>query len=133
MAGRTYRPMLEPGEVMAGWGIGEVVKSNDAKFAPGDLVSGEYGWQEYSVMPARGLTKHDKRQKPEHILGVLGVTGLTAYFGMLDVGRPRPGETILVSGAAGAVGSIAGQIAKISGCRVVGSTGGAEGGSAGGL
>jgi NADPH-dependent curcumin reductase CurA len=126
MAGRTYRPMLEPGEVMAGWGLGEVVKSNDAKYAPGDLVSGEYGWQRYAVLPARALTKHDKRHKPEHILGVLGVTGLTAYFGLLDVGRPRAGETVLVSGAAGAVGSIAGQIAKIAGCRVVGTTGGAE-------
>jgi NADPH-dependent curcumin reductase CurA len=126
MAGRTYRPMLEPGEVMAGWGLGEVVQSNDAKFAPGDLVSGEYGWQRYAVLPARALTKHDKRLKPEHILGVLGITGLTAYFGLLDIGRPRPGETVLVSAAAGAVGSIAGQIAKISGCRVVGSTSSAE-------
>src|SRR5438105_15468629 len=77
-------------------------------------------------MPARALTKQDKRYRPEHILGVLGITGLTAYFGMLDVGRPRPGETVLVSGAAGAVGSIAGQIAKIAGCRVIGTTGGAE-------
>jgi NADPH-dependent curcumin reductase CurA len=126
MAGRTYRAMLEPGEVMAGWGLGEVVQSNDAKFAPGDLVSGEYGWQRYAVLPARALTKHDKHQKPEHILGVLGITGLTAYFGMLDIGRPRPGETVLVSAAAGAVGSIAGQIAKIAGCRVVGSTSSAE-------
>jgi NADPH-dependent curcumin reductase CurA len=126
MAGRTYRPMLEPGEVMAGWGLGEVVKSNDEKFAPGDLVSGEYGWQRYALLPARALTKHDKRIAPEHILGVLGITGLTAYFGLLDIGRPRPGETVLVSAAAGAVGSIAGQIAKIAGCRVVGTTGGAE-------
>ncbi len=126
MAGRTYRPMLEPGEVMAGWGLGEVVISNSPKFQPGDRVSGEYGWQEYAALPANRLTKHDKHHAPEHILGVLGITGLTAYFGMLDVGRPRPGETVLVSGAAGAVGSIAGQIAKIAGCRVVGTTRGAE-------
>jgi NADPH-dependent curcumin reductase CurA len=126
MAGRTYRSMLEPGEVMAGWGLGEVVKSNSEKFAKGDLVSGEYGWQQYASLPARALTKHDPRQKPEHILGVLGITGLTAYFGMLDVGRPRPGETVLVSAAGGAVGSIAGQIAKIAGCRVVGTAGGME-------
>ena len=71
-------------------------------------------------------TKHDRKLKPEHILGALGITGLTAYFGMLDVGRPRPGETVLVSGAAGAVGSIAGQIAKLSGCCVVGTTRGAD-------
>lgn len=124
MMGPTYRSQLMPGEVMAGWGIGEVVKSNAEKFAPGDLVSGEYGWQQYAAMPARALTKHDKKHKPEHLLGVLGITGLTAYFGMLDVGRPRAGETVLVSGAAGAVGVIAGQIAKIAGCRVVGSAGG---------
>jgi NADPH-dependent curcumin reductase CurA len=82
--------------VMAGWGLGEVVASNSAKFAPGDLVSGEYGWQQFAVLPAGALTKHDPRHKPEHILGVLGITGLTAYFGMLDVGRPRAGETVLV-------------------------------------
>jgi hypothetical protein len=126
MMGPTYRSQLMPGELMAGWGIGEVVKSNSDKFAPGDLVSGEYGWQQYAAMPARALNKHDKTHKPEHIIGVLGITGLTAYFGMLDVGKPRPGETVLVSGAAGAVGSIAGQIAKIAGCRVVGTTGGKE-------
>ncbi len=126
MQGTTYRSMLNPGDVMAGWGLGEVVQSNAAGFAPGDLVTGEVGWQQYAVLPARALTKHDRKHKPEHILGVLGITGLTAYFGMLDVGRPRPGETVLVSGAAGAVGSIAGQIAKIGGCRVVGTTGGSE-------
>jgi NADPH-dependent curcumin reductase CurA len=122
MQGATYRSALEPGDVMAGWGLGEVVQSNSEKFAAGDLVSSEFGWQEYATLPAHRLTKHDKRHKPEHLLSVLGVTGLTAYFGMLDVGRPRPGETVLVSTAAGAVGSIAGQIAKLSGCRVVGTT-----------
>ena len=122
MIGPTYRPMLQPGEVMAGWGIGEVVKSNARNLEPGDLVSGDYGWQQYAAVPARTLTKHDKGHKPEHILGALGITGLTAYFGLLEVGRPRPGETVLVSGAAGAVGTIAGQIAKLTGCRVVGTT-----------
>jgi len=122
MAGRTYRAQLEPGEVMAGWGLGEIVESNAHGFSPGDLVSGEFGWQEYASLPGRHLTKHDKRHKPEHILGVLGVTGLTAYFGLLEIGHPRPGETVLVSGAAGAVGTIAGQLAKLAGCRVVGST-----------
>jgi NADPH-dependent curcumin reductase CurA len=77
-------------------------------------------------MSGKALTKHDRNHKPEHILGVLGITGLTAYFGLLDVGRPRPGETVLVSGAAGAVGTIAGQIAKIAGCRVIGTAGGAD-------
>ncbi len=126
MQGTTYRSQLNPGEVMAGWGVGEVVSSTTKGFAPGDLVSGEFGWQQYAALPASLLTKHDRKHKPEHILGVLGITGLTAYFGMLDVGRPRPGETVLVSGAAGAVGSVAGQIAKINGCRVVGTTRGAD-------
>ena len=126
MQGATYRSQLNPGDVMAGWGLGEVVSSNAKGFEPGDLVSGEYGWQQYAALPARSLTGHDKKHKPEHILGVLGITGLTAYFGMLDVGRPRPGETVLVSGASGAVGSIAGQIAKIAGCHVIGTTGGAD-------
>jgi NADPH-dependent curcumin reductase CurA len=126
MQGATYRSALEPGDVMAGWGLGEVVESRSDKFAVGDLVSGEFSWQEYATLPAQKLTKHDKRHKPEHLLGALGITGLTAYFGMLDVGRPRPGETVLVSTAAGAVGSIAGQIAKLSGCRVVGTTRGAD-------
>lgn len=126
MAGRTYRSMLEPGEIMAGWGIGDVVASNASNFSPGDRVSGDFGWQEYAVLPARQLTRHDKAHRPEEILGVLGVTGLTAYFGLLDVGRPRAGETVLVSGAGGAVGTIAGQLAKIAGCRVVGTTGGKD-------
>ena len=103
MQGATYRSQLNPGDVMAGWGLGEVVASQAKGFEPGDLVSGEYGWQQYAALPARALSKHDKKHKPEHILGALGITGLTAYFGMLDVGRPRPGETVLVSGAAGRV------------------------------
>ena len=126
MQGATYRSQLNPGDVMAGWGLGEIVSSGVKGLEPGDLISGEFGWQQFAALPARALTKHDRKHKPEHILGVLGITGLTAYFGMLDVGRPRPGETVLVSGAAGAVGSIAGQIAKIAGCRVIGTTGGAD-------
>ena len=122
MQGQTFRSMLNPGDVMAGWGIGEVVASNSKSFEPGDLVSADYGWQQYAALSARALTKHDKRHKPEHILGVLGITGLTAYFGLLDVGKPRPGETVLVSAAAGAVGTVVGQIAKLMGCRVVGTT-----------
>src|SRR6185369_10056969 len=93
MQGATYRSALNPGDVMAGWGLGEVVKSNARGFEPGDLVSGDYGWQQYAALSGRALTKHDRKHKPEHIIGVLGITGLTAYFGMLDVGRPRAGET----------------------------------------
>jgi NADPH-dependent curcumin reductase CurA len=126
MAGATYRSKLEPGDVMAGWGLGEVVESRAAALKPGDLVSGEFGWQQFIAVPAQHLTKHDPRHRPEHILSVYGITGLTAYFGLLDVGKPRPGETVLVSAAAGAVGNIAGQIAKIAGCRVIGTAGGAE-------
>ncbi len=126
MHGQTYRSMLNPGDLMAGWGLAEVLASKHPKFAVGDLVSGEFGWQTHAVTPARGLTKHDRRHPPEHLLSVLGLTGLTAYFGLLDVGRPRPFETVLVSGAGGAVGSIAGQIAKLMGCRVVGTAGGPD-------
>jgi NADPH-dependent curcumin reductase CurA len=90
MHGATYRSQLNPGDVMAGWGLGEVVLSNAKGFEPGDLVSGEFGWQTHAAFPARALTKHDRAHRPEHILSVLGITGLTAYFGMLDVGRPRP-------------------------------------------
>jgi NADPH-dependent curcumin reductase CurA len=102
------------------------VESKAKGFEPGEIVTGEFGWQQFAAAPARTLTKHDKAHKPEHILGVLGITGLTAYFGLLDVGKPRPGETVLVSGAAGAVGSVAGQIARLMGCRVVGTTGGKD-------
>ena len=126
MDGPTYRGQLMPGQVMDGFAIGEVVQSNAANFAVGDIVDGVLGWQDYVALRGGELTKRDKRYSPEMLIGVLGVTGLTAYFGLLDVGRPRPGETVLVSGAGGAVGSIVGQIAKLMGCRVIGTAGGAD-------
>ena len=124
MQGRTYREQLRPGEVMAGFAVGQVVASNTARLAVGDIVDGDLGWREYATVTAAQVSKRDATQSPEHLLGVLGITGLTAYFGLYEVARPRPGETVLVSGAAGAVGCIVGQLARIAGCRVIGVAGG---------
>lgn len=126
MNGATYRGQLMPGDVMDGFAIGEVVESNADGLKPGDVVEGSLGWQDYSVQKPRALVKRNSAYDDEMLLGPLGITGLTAYFGILDVARVRPGETVVVSGAAGAVGSIAGQIAKIAGCRVIGTAGGRE-------
>lgn len=126
MMTRTYRPQLQPGEVMAAFGIGEVVESNAPGLVPGDLVDGDLGWQDFALVTPESVRRRDKGETLEHLVGVLGITGLTAFFGLLDVGDPRPGETVLVSGAAGAVGCIAVQIARLAGCRVVGIAGGAE-------
>jgi NADPH-dependent curcumin reductase CurA len=122
----TYKAPVEPGDVMHGFALGEVVASNDPSLKPGDVVDGMLGWQDYAVLPARELSRRDRAHSPEHLMGVLGVTGLTAYFGLLDIGRPKAGGTVLVSAAAGAVGSIVGQIAKLKGCRVIGTAGGPE-------
>ena len=89
----------------------------------GDVVEGDWGWQDYAALPARRLTKRTADAPLELLIGPLSVTGLTAYFGLLDVGRPKPGDTVLVSAAAGAVGTMVGQIAKLAGCRVVGTAG----------
>ena len=126
MMTRTYRPQLQPGEVMAAFGIGEVMESNVLGLVPGDLVDGDLGWQDFALVTPESVRVRNRNESLEHLIGVLGITGLTAYFGLLDVGRPRPGETVLVSGAAGAVGCIAVQIARIAGCRVVAVAGGAE-------
>ncbi len=126
MNGPSYREQVLPGDVMHGFTLSEVVESKVEGFASGDLVDCMGGWQDFTVLPAEALTKRDKRHDPAHLIGVLGVTGLTAYHGLFDVGRPREGDVVLVSAAAGAVGTIVGQIARLAGCRVVGIAGGPE-------
>jgi NADPH-dependent curcumin reductase CurA len=125
MAGPSYRPMLQPGSVMASYGVGEVIASQAPGFAPGDRVEGDLGWQDYAALPAAALRRRDAARPIEQIVGVLGITGVTACIGLLDIGHPRPGDTVLVSGAAGAVGTVALQVARLAGCRVVGVAGGA--------
>lgn len=120
MQGATYREAVEADDLMAGYGIAEVVRSDSTLFTPGQLVAGDVGWQDYAVVPARHLLALERRPHLARYLSVLGITGLTAYFGLLDVGRPRPGETVVVSASAGATGNLVGQIAKRHGCRAVG-------------
>ena len=124
---RSYMPPVGIGEVMRAGGAGQVVASRHPAFAKGDFVTGVTGVQEYAVAHAGGLIKVDTSLAPLPVyLGALGMPGLTAYFGLLDIGRAQEGETVVVSGAAGAVGSVVGQIAKLKGCRAVGIAGGAE-------
>ena len=124
----SYMPPVQIGEVMRAGAVGEVVESKNPDFPVGTFVQGLFGWQEYAV-GGRGLSHAQRIPEGTPLtwpLSVVGITGLTAYFGLLDLGRPKAGETVLVSGAAGATGSVAAQIAKIKGCRVVGIAGGAE-------
>jgi hypothetical protein len=120
---KTYVDPVQVGGVMDGFTLGQVVRSNAPGLAPGDLVEGMNGWQDYRALPARALHKVERRRPLSTILSGLGVTAKTAYFGLLEVGAPRAGETVLVSAAAGATGSIAGQLARIRGCRAVGLAG----------
>jgi NADPH-dependent curcumin reductase CurA len=124
--GRSYVPPIGIGEVMRGLTVGEVVESRDPGFALGDVVSSVLGWQRYALAKAKDLQRIPPGVPPLLVLGPLGMTGMTAYFGLLDVGAAKPGETVLVSGAGGAVGSMVGQIARIHGCRAVGIAGTAD-------
>ena len=124
---RSYARGLELGDVITSQTVGEVVKSRDPRFEPGDIAVGQLGWQEHAVVRAGVLRKVDPQLAPiTTALHVLGGTGMTAWFGLFDVGRPRPGDTVVVSAAAGAVGQIVGQLARIAGCRTVGIAGGSE-------
>jgi hypothetical protein len=128
-----YMPPVAIGDVMRGGGIGRVEASNSARWRVGDLVSGLLGWQDYCLVREDDPSPRTPRSLPKDLpvslpvmLGACGTTGVTAYFGLLDLGQPKAGETVVVSAAAGAVGSVVGQIAKIKGCRAVGIAGGTE-------
>jgi NADPH-dependent curcumin reductase CurA len=123
----SYAAPVQIGQVMEGATISEVVASNLADFKPGELVLGRAGWQTHVVSDGKGLRKIDGKAAPTSTaLGVLGMPGFTAYTGLLDIGKPQPGETVVVAAASGAVGSAVGQIAKIKGARAIGIAGGAE-------
>ncbi len=123
---KSYARPLELGEPIEGSTIGEVIAGHNPKFAVGDIVAGAFGWQEYGLSDGRGLRKlaADPQIPLTAHVGVLGIPGLTAWFGLKDLGRPQPGETVLISSAAGAVGATAGQIARLLGCRTIGIAGG---------
>jgi hypothetical protein len=125
--GRSYIPPVGIGEVMRSFSAGTVDVSNNPQFKPGDAVTGMFGVQRYAISNGDRVMKVDASKAPlQRWIGGLGMPGWTAYFGLLDVGQPKAGETVVVSAAAGAVGSVVGQIAKIKGCRAVGIAGGAD-------
>ena len=122
--GPSYAPPVPIGGVMEAGGVGEIVASQHPDYSVGEIVEGRLGWQEYVVPPYERLRKIDPKLAPISTAnGVLGMPGMTAYFGFLDVGQPQPGDTVVVSAASGAVGALVGQIARIMGCRVVGLVG----------
>ncbi len=126
-AAKSYAKPVEIGQVMEGGAISQVATSNLADFRPGDIVFGYTGWQDYALSDGRGLRKVDPALAPiSTALGVLGMPGMTAYTGLLNIGQPKEGETLVVAAASGAVGSVVGQIGKIKGCRVVGVAGSPE-------
>lgn len=121
---KTYTSPFELNEVLTGGVVGKVIESKHSQFSVGDIVEGRLGWSDYSVSNGKGIRKVDPNLAPiSTALGVAGMPGLTAYFGLLDIGKPKKGETVVVSAASGAVGSVVGQIAKLKGCRVVGIAG----------
>ncbi|MCP4329829.1 MAG: NADP-dependent oxidoreductase [Alphaproteobacteria bacterium] len=123
---KSYVPPVPLGAVMTGGVVGEVVESRDPALKPGDIVEGLLGWQEYGTLPAKQLRPVDPSLAPiSTALGILGMPGITAYFGLLEIGALKDGETVVVSAASGAVGGIVGQLAKIKGCRTVGTVGSA--------
>jgi NADPH-dependent curcumin reductase len=125
--GKSYARHVELGEVMVGGTVGEVVASRNPEFAPGDVVLGAFGWQLYGVGDGTAQRKITERDVPiSAYLGALGMPGVTAYVGLLDIGQPKEGETVVVSAASGAVGAVVGQLAKIAGCRAIGIAGGTE-------
>ncbi len=125
--GKSYVPPVGLGEVMRAGAVGEIVKSKHPKFAVGEHVVGLFGVQDYAVSTGKGVTRVDPTLAPLPVyLGTLGMPGMTAYFGLLEVGKPRAGDTVVVSAAAGAVGQVVGQIARIKGCRAIGIAGGPE-------
>jgi NADPH-dependent curcumin reductase CurA len=125
--GKSYVPPVEIGAVMRAYGAGRVLSSRHPGFAPGDFVTGAFGVQEYATVSGKGVTKVDTGFAPLPVhLSVLGPTGMTAYFGLLDTGQAKAGDTVVVSAAAGAVGMVVGQVAKLKGCRAVGIAGGPE-------
>jgi len=124
--GKSYVEPFEVGQVIKSGAVGDVVESRSPKFQPGDVVTGQLDWRLHDVAKAETLMKVVPGVSPTTALGVLGGTGLTAYFGLLEIGQPKEGETVVVSGAAGAVGIVVCQIAKLKGCRVVGIAGSDE-------
>lgn len=126
MQGATYRDAVNAGEVMAGGAIAEVVEARADGFKPGDLVFADTGWQEYAVLTPNKMSRLPNHRPLSHLLSVIGVAGKTAYHGLMEVGQPKAGETVLVSAAGGSVGSYVGPIAKAVGCRAVGVAGGPE-------
>jgi NADPH-dependent curcumin reductase CurA len=123
---RSYATPVSVGGVMVGHTVSEVVESRHPTFKPGDIVAGYDGWQEYGCSDGRDLRTIDRSLPMTTAIGVLGMPGLTAYVGLIDIGQPKPGETVVVSAASGAVGSIVGQLATFRGCRAVGVAGSAD-------